>query len=228
MYSNPRISDSGKIFSLLEDAYGVPQCKANLLPLDELILTILSQSTSSANYSRAFEGIKRQFPSWEDVSRADATDIEDSIRAGGLARTKAVRIKAILEEIYARQGSLDLGFIADMTDDEALEYLMGFHGVGIKTAACVLMFSLCRDVLPVDTHVHRISQRLGLIGPRDSAEGAYHLLRDIVPAGRRYSAHVNMVTHGRRICKAVNPSCDICGLLPECPYGMKHLGYGGI
>jgi len=211
------------ICELLETSYGKPVCSPSYGPLDELILTILSQHTAAVNYNRAFANLRERFGSLEAVRAADVQAIEDSIRIGGLAHTKAIRIKRLLEEVRARFGVLSLDVLADMPDEEARSLLMDFDGVGIKTASCVLMFSLCRPVLPVDTHVHRISIRLGLIEPSINAEAAHHELGEIVPDELTYSFHVNLVTHGRRVCKARNPACDVCPLLELCPSGKRFM-----
>lgn len=216
-----------KICALLEEEYGRPDTKPRYGPLDEFILTILSQNTSAANYTRAFERLRERFASWEAVRTASVAEIEEAIRPGGLAKVKAPRIKLALDEILERTGGLSLDFLAEMSDKEAREYLMGFEGVGIKTASCVLMFSLNRPVLPVDTHVHRLSMRLGLIDGKVSAESAHHVLRAMVPDELVYAFHVGLVTHGRRICKAQNPACDDCALLGLCPHGQRRLAGGG-
>lgn len=214
-----------EICALLDEEYGRPDAKPRYGPLDEFILTILSQNTSAANYTRAFERLRDRFADWDAVRTATVAEIEDAIRPGGLAKIKAPRIRRALNEILERTGGLSLDFLAEMPDDEAREYLMQFEGVGIKTASCVLMFSLGRPVLPVDTHVHRISRRLGLIG-RESAESAHHTLQAMVPDDLVYSFHMNVVTHGRRVCRAQNPMCDACVLLPICNHGQSLLAGG--
>lgn len=211
------------IYRLLEGDYGRPECRPEYGPLDELVLTILSQNTSSINYNRAFSGLRARFPSWHDVMQADIGEIEDAIRVGGLAVVKATRIKKLFADILAQRGELSLDFLADMPDEDARSYLMGFDGIGIKTASCVLMFSLCRPVFPVDTHVHRIAGRLGLIGPGVSAESAHFVLREMMTDDMVYSLHVNLVTHGRRICRARNPMCDSCPLMELCPSAARYL-----
>ncbi len=218
-----RIAD---ICALLEEEYGRPDTKPRYGPLDEFILTILSQNTSAANYTRAFGRLRERFGSWEDVRTAPVSEIEDAIRPGGLANVKAPRIKRALDELLERTGSLSLDFLAQMPDGEARDFLMGFDGVGIKTASCVLMFSLNRPVLPVDTHVHRLSTRLGLIDGRVSAESAHHVLQEIVPEELVYSFHVGLVTHGRRVCRAQNPACGECALLELCTHGQARLAGG--
>ena len=147
--------------------------------------------------------------------RASVTQIAEAIRSGGLANRKAPRIRRILEEVVERQGNLDLSWIVDAPDSEAIDYLLAFDGVGRKTAACVLMFSLGRPVLPVDTHVHRVAMRLGLI-VKVSADAAHDLLQTIVAPDWIYSFHVNMVAHGRQVCHARGPECPKCVLKREC------------
>ena len=213
----------GHVSALLEEEYGRPEFSPDLKPLDEFILTILSQNTSAANYRRAFASLRERFASWDEVREADVRDIEDAIRCGGLAKIKAERIKASLDEIHAGHGKLDLDFLSEMSDEDARAFLMQFNGVGIKTASCVLMFSMGRPVFPVDTHVHRIAKRLGLIEPNVSAEEAHGVLQAMIPDEIVYSMHVNLVTHGRRVCKARNPACDVCPLLEMCSYGQRML-----
>lgn len=214
------------ICSLLDIAYGHPANKPSYNPLDELILTVLSQNTSVANYTRAFSNLKEKYPAWEDVRRARLQDIESAIKSGGLAHIKAPRIKRLLEEIYQTRGELSLDFLTGMSDEDARDYLMQFAGVGLKTASCVLMFSMRRPVLPVDTHVHRISQRLGLIGTSVSHDAAHGILQSMVPDSLVYPFHVNMVAHGRQVCKARSPLCDVCVLLELCPSASKISVFG--
>ncbi|MCL6519315.1 MAG: endonuclease III [Armatimonadetes bacterium] len=212
-----------QICTLLEKTYGRPECKPRRDPLEELIFTILSQNTSAANYTRAFNNLQEKFKSWDDVRKAPVADIEEAIRVGGLSKIKASRIKRILNEIFDIYGELSLDFLANMTDEEARNCLMRFEGIGIKTASCVLMFSLCRPVLPVDTHIHRVSKRLGLIGSDVSAEAAHGILQGMLKNEDVYSFHVNMVMHGRKVCKAQSPMCWTCCLLPKCEYGNRRL-----
>ena len=212
-----------RVGALLAEEYGRPEFSPDLKPLDEFVLTILSQNTSAANYRRAFASLRERFESWDEVRKADVRDIEEAIRCGGLAVIKAARIKSSLDEIHARYGKLDLDFLSEMSDEDARAILMQFDGVGIKTASCVLMFSMGRPVFPVDTHVHRIAARLGLIGPKVNAEEAHGLLQGMIPDELVYSMHVNLVTHGRRVCKARNPACDLCPLLEICSFGQKAL-----
>ena len=207
---------------LLESAYGRPECRPEYPPLEELVLTILSQNTAAVNYNRAFASLIDRFGDLEAVRGADVAEVEESIRIGGLAGVKAPRIKRLLDQVYAERGELSLNFLAGMPDREARDFLMRFEGIGIKTASCTLMFSLDRPAFPVDTHVHRISRRLGLIGPKVTAEEAHDLIGEMVPDESVYSLHVNLVTHGRRTCKARNPMCDACALLEVCPSASQY------
>lgn len=202
---------------LLEREYGRAQWTRRGRLLDELILTILSQNTTAKNCSEAFRVLSERFMTWDEVRSAGIEDIADAIRVGGLANRKAPRIKEILEQIYRRQGNLDIEWIADLPEQEAISYLLAFDGVGRKTAACVLMFGLGRPVMPVDTHVHRVATRLGLIGGM-SVDAAHDALAKLVPPDAVYSCHVNMVTHGRRVCRPRNPRCPGCILKEECDY----------
>jgi endonuclease-3 len=206
------------IFENLRAVYGMPQAEQGLDPLDVLIETILSQSTTNANSSRAFESLKRRFPDWDQARRARASSIEAAIRSGGLARQKSVRIKNLLNEIYERRGALDLSFLCRAPLEEAREFLASFKGVGPKTVACTLLFACNRPVFPIDTHIFRIARRLALIPERCSDEEAHRLMEAVIPAGRYYEAHINLIRHGRRVCRPQNPSCDRCCLIDYCRY----------
>lgn len=192
-------------------------------PLEELILTVLSQHTSDVNAERAFEALRAALPTWDAVVRAPTRSVADAIRSGGLADTKAPRIQAILREVEARRGVFDLSFLAGLSDDEARAELVSLPGVGPKTAAVVLSFSLGRDAMPVDTHVHRVTRRLGLVPPKTSAERADRLLHELVPEGLRTPLHVALIRLGREICKAPTPRCRICPLKDICPTAPRYL-----
>ncbi len=205
-----------QIAGLLEEEYGRPAPRRKLRPLDELVLTILSQHTTDVNSGRAFDSLKQRFPTWEAVREADPAEIADAIRSGGLARIKAVRIKELLQHLWEERGSLDLDFLSQIEMGEAREFLLQLGGVGPKTAACVLLFSCGRPAFPVDTHVHRVARRLGLIDPVVSAEDAHRILEAVVPPEDVYSFHINLVVHGRRVCKSQRPRCEVCILAPVC------------
>ena len=182
--------------------------------LDELILTVLSQHTSDLNAERAFVDLRAAFPGgWAAVVDAPTVEVADSIRSGGLANSKAPRIQAILREVHGREGGFDLSRLRELADAEARDYLISLPGIGPKTAAVVLSFALGRDAIPVDTHVHRVTKRLGLIPPKASAERADRILHDLVPDGMRTSLHVAFIRLGREICKAPTPRCRECPLM---------------
>lgn len=210
-----------EITRLLVKEYGRLRWRSYRDPIDELVLTILSQNTSDRNSRRAFDSLISRYGSWQSVAEGDVEDIAEAIKLGGLARVKAPRIKRILEQIKAERGSLDLAFLDKMSVAEAKAWLQSLPGVGPKTAACVLLFSLGKPVLPVDTHVYRVAKRLGLIDSMVSAEKAHEILGNIVPAKNVYQFHIHMIEHGRRVCKAQRPLCQRCVLLPGCPFGQR-------
>jgi endonuclease-3 len=191
--------------------------KPILDPLDELVETILSQSTTDANRDRGFASLRDRFPTWEDVRLAARDDVEDAVRVAGLAGQKAAAIQGALDRIFEERGALDLDHIADMSDREALDYLTSFRGVGVKTAACVLCFALRRPVLPVDTHVLRIARRLSWVPPGCTATRAHSLLEARVAPDDRLSIHLLMIALGRTACTARAPNCDECPLRRTCP-----------
>jgi endonuclease III len=186
-------------------------------PLEELVLTILSQNTSDANSGRAYAALRRRYSSWDRLAEADPRELADTIRAGGLANVKAPRLLAILREIRDRDGSLDLSWMKDARSAPIREYLTSLPGVGPKTAACVLAFSLGRPALPVDTHVLRVARRLGFLDQRTDAARAHEVMERLVPPRLRIRTHVGMIRLGREICRAGRPSCEICPLQDLCP-----------
>lgn len=185
-------------------------------PLDSLILTILSQATNDRNSGRAFRRLKDAFPTWEDAMHASESAIEDAIREGGLAKQKAARIKSILRRINEETGSVSLDFLKDRSTNEVMEYLMSFDGVGPKTAACVALFALGRPEFPVDTHILRVSRRLGLVGEKDTAEKAQESLQKKIPPEMIMDFHLGLIEHGRRTCRPGNPTCSHCCLRRFC------------
>ncbi len=172
------------------------------------------------NSGRAYAGLRASFPTWEAVRDAPTAAVAQAIRSGGLAQIKAARIQQILRELTGRLANqpLDLNFLGEEPLDDALTYLQSLPGVGPKTAACVLLFSLGRPAFPVDTHVWRVTKRLGLIGARVSADAAHTALARLIPPDWRYTMHVDLIRHGRTICLAQRPKCAICPLRAECNY----------
>jgi endonuclease III len=214
------------ILTRLEKRFGSLEPPRAVDPLDELILTVLSQHTSDLNAERAFADLRRAYPTWQAVVDASSTEIADVIRSGGLANTKAPRIQAILREVQEREGAFTLDALRPMSDAEARAYLKSLPGIGPKTAAVVLSFALGRDAMPVDTHVHRVTKRLGVIPPKASAERADRLLHDLVPDGLRTPLHVAFIRLGREICKAPTPRCVQCPLKDLCPTAPRYLPQG--
>lgn len=191
-------------------------------PLDGLVLVILSQATNDINCDRAFRSLKEKFPNWEAVLSVPVGEVAEAIRSGGLANQKAGRIQQLLREIKAEHGTLDLSWLRDLSTQECIEYLSKFHGVGPKTIACVLVFYLDKPAFPVDTHVHRVTKRLGWIRPQASAEEAHRVLEKLVPDDCKLDLHVNLISHGRAVCRAQGnggPRCGECILRRYCAYG---------
>ncbi|MGH2538971.1 MAG: endonuclease III domain-containing protein [Actinomycetota bacterium] len=207
------------IANKLEERFGPLEPPRADDPLDELVLTVLSQHTSDLNAERAFADLRRAFPrGWQQVCDSSNDEVADAIRSGGLANSKAPRLRAILGAVRDREGGVfDLSRLRTMSDDDVRIYLISLPGIGPKTAAVVMSFALGRDTLPVDTHVHRVTKRLGLIPERASAERADRLLHDLVPEGVRTPMHVGFIRLGREICKAPVPRCRECPLRAGCP-----------
>ena len=203
--------------SLLGEEYGPFEWQPRYDPASELVYTILSQHTSDVNSERAFRALMATFGSLEAIAAADVADIEDAIRSGGLAKTKAPRIKAILNEVMRKVGSYDLSFLAEMPLEDAKAWLKELDGVGPKTAAIILCFSLGLPAMPVDTHIYRVSRRLGFIGPKVSAEQAHDILEPMVEPEDVFAFHLYLINHGRQVCKARRPRCADCVLAWGCP-----------
>ncbi|MGH9767313.1 MAG: endonuclease III domain-containing protein [Blastocatellia bacterium] len=207
----------------LEATYGIPINDSPDDPLDELVLTILSQATTDINSRRAFESLKDRFPDWESARRARSSSIATAIKSGGLANAKSVVIKNALNEIRARRGELDLSFLQTAPIEDARVFLTSLTGVGPKTAACVLLFACNRGIFPMDTHILRITKRVGLVFENCSDEQAHQLMEKLAPPKKHYSLHVNLIRHGRQICRPKNPKCDKCSLVDHCDYGRSQL-----
>ena len=206
-----------EVIRVLEQEYGLLVNEAENSHLDVLIRTILSQNTSDVNSLKAFHSLKNEFSSWYDVASAPVEQIAYSIKNGGLSRVKASRIKFILQRMLAEQGSLSLSHLNSMANTAATEYLLSLPGVGPKTANCVLLFSMGRASFPVDTHIFRVSKRLGLIDEKVSIEEAHQVLQSMVPPDKMYQLHLHLIWHGRRICLARKPRCSACSLRAMCP-----------
>ena len=205
------------ILRLLEQEYGPVAWEARYDPISELVFTVLSQHTSDLNSEKAYGRLAATFDDWDAVAQASTTAIAKPIEIGGLAQTKAPRIKAILQKIIELRGSLDIDFLKDIPLAESKYWLNQLPGVGPKTAAVVLCFAFGLPAMPVDTHVHRLAKRLGFISLKTTAEQAHDLLEQVIEPDKIFAFHVYLITHGRRICKALRPMCEKCPLESKCP-----------
>jgi len=207
-----------EIHQKLLEFYGQPTWRNPLPPLDELISTVLSQNTNDTNRDRAFEALRTRFPTWEAVRDAPEREVIEAIRVAGLANRKGPRLQAILRAITGQRGDLSLDFLKDYPPGEAYDWLIRFEGVGPKTASIVLLFSLGLPAFPVDTHIHRVSGRLGLRPPRMNADQAHAHLAAQFPPETYCAAHLNLIRLGREVCQARKPRCPACPLQADCAY----------
>jgi endonuclease III len=211
------------INKLLIKHFGIPKRQSPFPdPLDTLIATILSQNTNDNNSYKAFTSLKREFPGWAAASEAKRVTIEKIIRVAGLAPQKSKAIKNVLVRLKEEKGNLNLDFLKDINEEEAIEFLTSFEGVGVKTASCVLLFSLNKNVCPVDTHVHRTTNRIGIVGEKAPDKTFYSLNKNF-PKGIAHSFHTNLILLGREICKPANPGCGGCPLKKVCKFPEKNL-----
>jgi endonuclease-3 len=206
------------VAAALSEVFGWPDWRPFLPPLDELIDCILSQSTTDANRDRAFDALKAAFPTWDDVMRAPVEAVITAIKPAGLSNQKAPRIQEILRRIYQERGELSIDFLADLPIEEAKAWLTSFYGVGPKTAAIVLCFAFQRPAFPVDTHIHRVGQRIGFLPQGISADNAHPVMEAIVPPEAYFAFHLNLIRLGREICTARSPHCEVCPLTAYCDY----------
>ena len=209
---------AARVHAALLAEYGQPVWRNPLPALDELVSTILSQNTNDINRDRAFEALRARFPTWETVRDAPEAAVIAAIRPAGLANQKGPRIQQVLRAITAERGALDLAFLSDLPVDQARAWLTQFKGVGPKPAAIVLLFSLGRPAFPVDTHVHRVTGRLGLRPEKLSADDSHAYFEGLLPPETYYAAHLNLIRHGREVCHAQRPECERCVLKRLCAY----------
>jgi endonuclease-3 len=209
------------IIQNLERTYGVPPNERASDPLDMLIKIILSQATSDTNSHRTFAALKKRFPTWDRALRARSSTIAETIRSGGLANQKTAVIKDVLRQIKEKHGTIDLGFLHELSSEEAVTYLSQFRGIGPKTIACTLLFACRKEVFPLDTHIFRILRRVGLIPQKCTDARAHQLMNRIVPPGKFYSFHVNLIRHGRALCRPRDPLCERCPIVEYCDYGQS-------
>ncbi len=215
---------AGDVMTQLGEAYGPVEWEPRYNPAEELVYTILSQHTSDINSERAFLNLMSVFGTLDAIADASTDDIEEAIKSGGLAKQKSVRIKQVLNIVRSDVGSFDLSFLGEMPLDESKAWLKDLPGVGPKTAAIILCFSLGMPAMPVDTHIYRVSQRLGLIGKKVSADKAHDILEPMVSQEDVFAFHMYLIKHGRQICKAQRPRCDECVLAWGCPSNGKIIG----
>ena len=202
----------------LSDLYGLPMWRENTPPMDELISCILSQNTNDTNRDRGFDALKERYPAWQDVVDAPTDELIDTIRVAGLSNQKAPRIQEVLRRIYAEHGDYSIDWLDEMPLEEARSWLTSLNGIGPKTAAIVLCFAFNRPAFPVDTHVHRVSKRIGFLPEKISAEKAHPVMEALVPPEDYYAFHINLIQHGRNTCNARSPKCERCPLTEQCDY----------
>ena len=220
---NPLAKRAIKIHKRLLEFYGEPVWRNPLPAIDELVSTILSQNTNDINRDRGFNALRTKFRTWEEVRDAQPQDVIDAIRPAGLANQKGPRIQEVLRSITEERGNLDLSFLGDLSVEEARAWLTRFNGVGPKTAAIVLCFSLGKPAFPVDTHIYRVTGRIGLRPERMTVEQAHPHLESLFPPETYYPAHLNIIRLGREICQARRPRCEICPIIKLCDYGQTVL-----
>ena len=225
---NPLAQRAIKIHERLLEFYGEPIWRNPLPAIDELVSTILSQNTNDNNRDRAFNALRAKFGTWEQVRDADPVDVVNAIRPAGLANQKGPRIQQVLRSITEERGNLDLSFLGDLPIDEAKAWLTKFNGVGPKTAAIVLCFSLNKQAFPVDTHIYRVTGRIGLRPEKMTVEQAHAHLESLFAPETYYAAHLNIIRLGREICTARKPFCEKCPIIQLCDFGMKRLETGDL
>jgi endonuclease-3 len=210
-----------QVHQRLLEVFGEPTWRNPLPPVDELVSTILSQNTNDINRDRAFDALRQRFPSWEAVRDAATDAVIEAIRPAGLANQKGPRIQQVLHQITEERGGLDLSFLNDLPLEEARDWLTKFKGVGPKTAAIVLCFSLGRPAFPVDTHIYRVTGRIGLRPDSMTVEQAHRHFEQLLPPETYYAAHLNLIRLGREVCHARKPVCPDCPILDLCEYGQQ-------
>ncbi len=210
-----------KVHERLLEFYGEPFWRNPLPPMDELVSTILSQNTNDINRDRAYTALRLRYPTWEEVRDAKKKDVISAIRTAGLANQKGPRIQKVLTAITQERGNLDLSFLRDMSVEEARQWLTKFNGVGPKTAAIVLCFSLGKPAFPVDTHIFRVTGRIGLRPDKLTVEQAHPYLESVFPPETYYAAHLNLIRLGREVCHAGRPDCPDCPVRKLCHYQPK-------
>ena len=207
----------------LENTFGEPKLPPKSDALAILIEVILSQATTDVNSRRTYQNLRKRFKNWENVLAAENCEVAEAIRLGGLANQKTKVIKNFLQKLKEIRGTISLKFLEKMTDEEARDFLQNFRGIGPKTVACTLLFACHKEVFPLDTHIFRVFKRMGILPERITDMKAHKFLDELVPKGKFYSLHVNLIRLGRKICRPREPLCDECPLIEYCDYGLKRI-----
>lgn len=207
------------IIQNLERTYGEPVNERDTDPLAMLVKIILSQATTDVNSARTYAALRKRYPTWEKLAAARTSSIATTIKSGGLSNQKAAVIKDLLRQLEGREGRLDLSFLQAMPVADAATYLAAFRGIGPKTIACTLLFACRKDTFPLDTHIFRVLRRIGLIPQKCTDARAHQVMDAVVPAGKFYSFHVNLIRHGRAVCRPREPLCERCPVIEYCDYG---------
>lgn len=207
-----------EVHQRLLEVYGQPKIRGRLPPVDQLVSTILSQNTNDTNRDRAYESLRTAFPTWEAVRDGDPQSVIEAIRSAGLANQKGPRIQRLLQQITAERGEINLDFLRQLPPEAVYSWLIRFKGVGPKTAAIVMLFSLGIPAFPVDTHIHRVTGRLGLRPDRVNADEAHNVLGELFSPESYYAIHLNLIRHGRQVCTARRLDCEHCPLNDLCVY----------
>lgn len=207
----------------LESTFGKPKLKPKSAPLDMLINIILSQATTDALSERTFTNLRQNFKDWNNVLTAPDDQVIETIKLGGLAKQKTRVIKDLLQNIKDEHGALDLKFLNELSTREAVTYLKKFRGIGPKTIACTLLFACHKNIFPLDTHIFRALKRVGIVPQKCSDDRAHEILDAIVPKGKFYSLHVNLIRLGKTICRPQEPKCERCPIIEYCDYGQTRI-----
>lgn len=212
-----------KINILLVKRFGIPKRQKKLPnPIDTLIATILSQNTNDKNSYQAYRNLKQKYKNWNNIASLPRSEIEKIIRVAGLGKQKSAAIKASLTSLKKQNGKIDLHHIKNMNDEDILNELTSIKGIGVKTASCVLLFSLNRNVCPVDTHVHRTLNRIGIV-KTNTPDKTFQKIYPNLPDGTAHQFHTNLIRLGREVCKPAKPLCSVCPVLSECKFKQKNL-----
>jgi len=215
-----------EVHQRLVQAFGERPRRRHLDPISQLVCTIISQNTNDVLRDKACDTLRQRFPTWEQVRDAPVEEVVEAIRIAGLSQQKGPRIQEALRRISAERGELSLDFLREMSVEEAKQWLTASKGIGPKTAAIILLFALDMPAFPVDTHIHRVTKRLGLIPVKASREKAHKLLEALLPPQTYSSFHLNVIRHGREVCRARRPRCELCVLRDLCDYYYNHLNPG--